>query len=417
MSVVTAHRMVVSLSTDETSLWDQIEYSGAPADFVWVLPITSGSTTEVAVGEESFFQYLSSRTEVSLLGPATSTGSGVGCGSTELSSPRSTMVRVYSSAVVGPYETVTIGSDDPTSLGEWLSTNGYAVPDAVRPVIAYYVERGMDFVVLRLAPNASVSQMQPVRVTTAGLNVTFPLRMVAAGVSDSVAIELYVIAGGRWEAANFPNAVVSANAIIYDWATGTYNYDELATARLRSNGGRTWLTEFSDVVGPPEEGAFVTHDETGYHGPLEDWEIATRSLSGPATVTRMRAELPASALSDDLALRASAGAPLLGVVDVTHDRNAPLSALPAAGERGSPPADLWVVLLAIALALAPSLRRRMTRRAPSRGYAGRTPARSPSASLSGTLVGGATGPDSRSTGRDHHTRERSRSSPGSSRGC
>jgi len=38
-TVVTAHRMAVSLSPRGTTLWDQIQYAGAPADFAWVLPI------------------------------------------------------------------------------------------------------------------------------------------------------------------------------------------------------------------------------------------------------------------------------------------------------------------------------------------------------------------------------------------
>lgn len=36
---VTGHRMVVSLSTHRTNLWDQIEYVGDPESFAWVLPI------------------------------------------------------------------------------------------------------------------------------------------------------------------------------------------------------------------------------------------------------------------------------------------------------------------------------------------------------------------------------------------
>src|SRR5262245_2348241 len=41
---VTSHRMILSVSPQETTLWDQIVYSGAPQSFAWVLP-TKGVVT------------------------------------------------------------------------------------------------------------------------------------------------------------------------------------------------------------------------------------------------------------------------------------------------------------------------------------------------------------------------------------
>src|SRR5262245_52998088 len=38
-TLVTGHRMILSISQQETTLWDQIEYTGEPTSFAWVLPI------------------------------------------------------------------------------------------------------------------------------------------------------------------------------------------------------------------------------------------------------------------------------------------------------------------------------------------------------------------------------------------
>ena len=38
-TVVTDHRMILSISQDQSTLYDQIKYSGNPAAFAWVLPI------------------------------------------------------------------------------------------------------------------------------------------------------------------------------------------------------------------------------------------------------------------------------------------------------------------------------------------------------------------------------------------
>jgi len=51
---VDAHRMVISLSPNSTTLWDQIRYSGRPADFVWVLPVPT-SDARVELADDAFF--------------------------------------------------------------------------------------------------------------------------------------------------------------------------------------------------------------------------------------------------------------------------------------------------------------------------------------------------------------------------
>ena len=46
-TVVTDHRMALSISQQQTVLWDQIRYSGDPAEFAWVLPVRAGAKATV----------------------------------------------------------------------------------------------------------------------------------------------------------------------------------------------------------------------------------------------------------------------------------------------------------------------------------------------------------------------------------
>jgi hypothetical protein len=50
-TVVTDHRMVLSVGQGQSTLYDQIRYQGAPEAFAWVLPITG----EAQVGWEPLF--------------------------------------------------------------------------------------------------------------------------------------------------------------------------------------------------------------------------------------------------------------------------------------------------------------------------------------------------------------------------
>src|SRR5262249_50813476 len=124
-------------------------------------------------------------------------------------------VTVISQMVVGPYDTVQLSSTNPTALSDWLTTNGYAIPADIQPVIAPYVSAGFDFLAMKLVPGASVSAMQPVSVTTPGASPVLPLRMVAAGVGVTVPITLFVVAEGRYQPTNFPSFTIDASQIVW----------------------------------------------------------------------------------------------------------------------------------------------------------------------------------------------------------
>jgi hypothetical protein len=375
VTTVTGHRMAFAVSQQQTVLWDQIQYSGAPQDFAWILPVTAGAKVELA--HDAFFEALDAVTNPVITGPSANCGtSGVGCGKSSASASAyegaggGGEVQVLSQGVVGPYDTVTLQSSDPNALYAWLTVNGYDIPDATRPIIDAYVQGGFDFIALRLAPGQGVQAMQPVRVVTPGAGLTLPLRMVAAGVGANVGVTLYVIGEGRYEAQNFPNGVVDATKLTWSGAQSQSNYTTLAAQIMQASGG-TWLTEYagpqlmtlqtdpsqgscysqgggvSSVYGTPTVSAAYYCQCVNDHcapgglpgdasaddaspgdaspgdaspeaaGPgcsatscstFDDLTVALDGMSPSTTwVTRLRTTLPASSLSQDLVLQASAG--------------------------------------------------------------------------------------------------------------
>jgi len=154
-NIVTAHRMAVSLSASETTLWDQIQYAGQPEDFVWVLPVSAG--VEVELADNAFFEALAQGTQINMTAPLPPTpcfcgsGGGFGCGSSDSASPRSGTtfgadggaVTVFHEGSIGPYETATVMSDDAMALVDWLQERGYGVPDSIVPTIVHYSELGL----------------------------------------------------------------------------------------------------------------------------------------------------------------------------------------------------------------------------------------------------------------------------------
>lgn len=249
-TVVSGHRMALSVSPTQTVLWDQIQYTGDPADFAWVLPVKKGAVVEVA--GDAWFEMLESATTTTVVAPrvtceSSSGGCGFGASNDEFggdapSGGNAPPVQVLHEGTVGPYDTVTLATDTPGALNDWLDDNGYGVDESTQPVIDAYVEEGFDFIALRLQPNAGVAQMTPVRVVTPGASPTLPLRMVAAGTGAQVPIVLFVIGEGRWQPANFPTATIAIDLLAWDFRSSESNYGRLREEALSREGGRSWMT-------------------------------------------------------------------------------------------------------------------------------------------------------------------------------
>ena len=55
-SVITDHRMILSVSPVQTTLYDQIRYQGRPSSFAWVLPINGEA--KIGLSSDSLFTTL-----------------------------------------------------------------------------------------------------------------------------------------------------------------------------------------------------------------------------------------------------------------------------------------------------------------------------------------------------------------------
>jgi hypothetical protein len=317
VQVVTDHRMVMAIHSDESILWDQIRYAGRPEDFSWVLPVRGDVQVMVAASE--FFDQLDGATAPVIQAPAPcpSRASG-GFGSSATSAPNSredATVQVIRTETVGPYQSVLLRSTDADALATWLRSNGYAIPPAIEPVIRGYNDLNMDFYAMRLRPGQGVQAMVPVRVRFATPSPVLPLRMVAAGAADKVGINLMVVGEGRWETQNFPTRAINPDAIVWDWATNTSNYNDVFRATVAAAGGRAWIVE----------SAASAQNYQWQLGPeaQSDWTLATRGLSSP-WVTRLRADLAVRFLDQDLQLAAATdNTPVSNRIFVSRTVNTP----------------------------------------------------------------------------------------------
>lgn len=334
IQTVTDHRMVLAVSSTQTTLWDQFSYSGNPSEFAWILPIRSGPDVRVELASDTFMSDLDRFAQVSLDRPREPTrrcgqcvpassfaqcrtgapqfGASDAASFQDAASSSDSAVTVIREEVVGPYQVATLRGTDAGSLRAWLTSNGYAIPASIEPTLMHYIELNMDFIALRLRGGEGLRRMAPVRVRMPGSQPVLPLRMVAAGISDKVGMLLTVVADARLEAQNFANFTVSSDDLRWDFAANpdaVSLYRAAVAAKIRALGA-AWQTESSLwSTASALRGAVRSPRVDADAGATDsDLDVALAGLSPRSVVvTRLRAELTAAQLDRDLVLRASTG--------------------------------------------------------------------------------------------------------------
>ncbi len=352
VSDITDERMLLSVSPLQSTLYDQIRYSGSPSSFAWVLPIHG--TVDVGLSADVLFDSIDVLTTTQINPPEQNCPAPTGCFAPRLAAPASgassdnSSVTVLKQENVGPYATVQLHATDSSALENWLAQNGFHIPADVKPLIDQYLKEGFDFLAMKLLPNQGVQSMRPVRVTTPGAGLSLPLRMASIGTGVSVGITIWIVADGRYEPQNFPFFRIEDSALVWDWSTNSSNYTTLRAQREAALEHKAWEIESSlslneqlitsvilsggqyygggrgfgggvaqvapsdpslDYlpVGVPDAGAAAGPAQTAEEVRTADVKALFAGMAGPTVrVTRIRSDIAHAAMTADLVFQASA---------------------------------------------------------------------------------------------------------------
>ena len=366
VSDITDERMLLAVSPVQSTLYDQIKYSGSPSNFAWVLPIRG--TVQVGLSADVLFDSVAALTQTTIYPPplncpapscpAPPLNAAAGFAGGGASSGGGGDVQVLVSQNVGPYQTVQLRSTDGTALDNWLAQNGYNIPTAVQPILAAYNAEGFDFLAMKLLPGQGVQSMRPVRVTTPGASLSLPLRMASIGTGAITGITIWVVADGRYEPQNFPFFHIDDSALVWDFAVSSSNYTTLRTQHEAEMKNAGWEIESSiDVNGqyygngggggalyqgqPSDPALDYLPIGSADAGPAGDaggdggYESAEQvraddiaalfvGMTGPSVrVTRIRSDIAQAAMTQDFVLTASSDqSELSNVHNLTQSVNA-----------------------------------------------------------------------------------------------
>lgn len=232
----------------------QINYTGSPDQFAWVVPVPNPPKVDVA--DMQLFTELDQITQPSYVSPPFPEDCSIPIPAAEAGG-----VNVFGQGSVGPYDYAIVGSADPQELVQWLRTNGYQITPAMEPLVAVYVQERMDFLAMKLQPNKETKDIQPIKMTYKSAKPMIPLRLTAVAANPDMAVITWILADQQAAPENYQAIAIPNDEIVFSIFGGD-NYRRLVSQHADQAGGRAFITEYAGPTvnlsaGGPQLGALL----------------------------------------------------------------------------------------------------------------------------------------------------------------
>jgi len=178
-------------------------YRGPAKDFAWVIPVPRApdGADGLFTASDGHIRWELRATrpqKVLQLPPLRSEGKGAALDSAAGGALAEDEVRVLSRRAVGKYDASVLAARDAGALTNWLKRNRYPMPDAARPIIAEYIEKGWVFVAMRVldwvqAEKPVLDAVTPIGIRFQTETLVFPLAIskVSAPPKTTLILQVY----------------------------------------------------------------------------------------------------------------------------------------------------------------------------------------------------------------------------------
>jgi len=292
----------------------QIFYQGPSEEFAWILPVPAEPTVDV--GTDAVFNALAGQTQPffttrgEVLGTCRSEPScgglwddldsaergapGAAADAGAAGPPMDPGVDVRLRANVGPYDVAVLASGSAEALREWLSDNGYEIPEASLAEIDHYVELDHFFVALKLQKDRDAGEIQPIVLTSANDEPCIPLRLTRIAATPDMPVTAYFIGDTRVRPMNYMLVDPDFDETGLWW--GGLPYSEYITGVVDDAGGHAFVTDYAgdtptirieveaieDLRAETDPATFLMRlQERGFNGDSQLLSILLRFLPPP----------------------------------------------------------------------------------------------------------------------------------------
>ena len=212
----------------------QIQYTGDPERFAWLLPMPVVPTS-VTPGSEALFQNLRDGTvptftRTNIVDPCEDQGTGFSCisdrdcgtcgpptgsesnaaGDGDDDGPE-----IVGRGVAGAFEYTVLQSDDADELVQWLEDHDYQQEEEAPPILDEYIAEGFVFVAIKLQAGTGIDEIHPLTVRYEGDEPCIPIRLTRIAAKPDMAIRAFFLGDARWSPLNYE--IVELNYGLIDW--------------------------------------------------------------------------------------------------------------------------------------------------------------------------------------------------------
>jgi hypothetical protein len=303
-----AERVLFEVNDDGTvTAVVEISFTGSPTDFSWVVPVPDTPVLDIV--PPSTLQLLDAATSPLIRPPfiqypdwGDDDDDSFGDdddddNSSDDDDATGGEVDVTDLPQVGPFDPQVISSTDPGALVDWLNDNGYLITPEMEPTIATYVMGGMKFLGMKMAPEAGVADIAPIKMTYPATEPMLPIILTSVAAEPEMSVVVFVAGNTDYESLNYVTLEIDRSAVQADPRTGANNYFSLLSWRADQLGGRAFFSEFSgsgNTVGNKLGGVFLgTSDE------LEARQELLELLNRSERVTRLYTRISPDEMSVD----------------------------------------------------------------------------------------------------------------------
>lgn len=136
-------------------------------------------------------------------------------------------VRVEARFEVAEYDIVILSARDSSGLEAWLRKENYHIPAGAADALRPYVAAGTNFFVAKVIPEEVVFEegravLSPLRVHYESPDFTLPVRLGLLNSHGQQDLIVHILAGERFEVANYDNAFIPTNRVVPDSARGGF---------------------------------------------------------------------------------------------------------------------------------------------------------------------------------------------------
>lgn len=272
----TGENVLFVMADGEVEAHIQIQYSGDPERFAWLIPVPV--TPQFAVGSQQLFVNLqnasvptfslTSRFDGCGGGFSESSSDGSGCSSSAESGDTlaggggtpeertdSDSEVVSRRERVGVFDVSVLEGASPEDVETWLTDNGYLSTPTAPGILRDYSERDYVFVAVKLRSGAGVREIHPLVIRYAGSEPCVPLKLTAIAAQENMDVRAFFLGDKRVVPTGFKH--VELNQAHLDWLNFGQDYKTTVSLAVDSPvaNGRAFITEYagtSSVV--PEDG-------------------------------------------------------------------------------------------------------------------------------------------------------------------